>query len=148
MSVSVRSAEPGDLPELLRLEAGSFSTDRLSRRSLKRLLQSPTALCLVAAGDGCLAGYALWLFRRNSVRVRLYSIAVDDRCQGQGIGRRLLTAGMEQALRRGGKRMSLEVRVDNGGALHLYRKMGFEEAGLRHGYYEDGADALCLLKTL
>ena len=97
-----RRAEPSDLPELLRLEAESFSGDRLSRRSLKRLLQSPTALCLVVDDDGGrLAGYALWLYRRNSTQVRLYSVAVDGRSQGKGVGRQLLTDGAAMAAQRG-----------------------------------------------
>ena len=68
MSAISRRAELSDLPELLRLEAESFSGDRLSRRSLKHLLQSSTALCLVVDDDGGrLAGYALWPFGRAVV---------------------------------------------------------------------------------
>lgn len=148
MSAIWRPAELRDLPELLRLEAESFSGDRLSRRSLRRLLQSPTALCLVVEGNDHLAGYALWLYRRNSTQVRLYSIAVDSRSQGQGVASALLTAGTRLAKRRGCERMALEVKTDNHSALHLYRKLGFDEVGLRHGYYEDGTDALRLVKAL
>jgi ribosomal-protein-alanine N-acetyltransferase len=39
-------------------------------------------------------------------------------------------------------RMTLEVRVSNSGAQALYRKYGFENAGVRKRYYSDnGEDA-------
>lgn len=149
MSAISRRAELSDLPELLRLEAEGFSGDRLSRRSLKHLLQSPTALCLVVDDDGGrLAGYALWLYRRNSIQARLYSVAVDGRSQGKGVGRQLLADGAALAVQRGCERMGLEVKTGNHAALQLYRKLGFEEVGRRCGYYEDGSDALRLVKRL
>lgn len=148
MSVISRQAELSDLPELLRLEAASFSGDRLSRRSLRRLLRSSTALCLVVDGEEGLAGYALWLYRRNSAQVRLYSIAVDEQSQGRGVGASLLAAGEAQSTERGCSRMSLEVKTHNHSAVHLYRKLGFEEVGVWPCYYEDGTDALRLVKEL
>lgn len=44
--------------------------------------------------------------------------------------------------------MGLEVKTGNHAALQLYRKLGFEEVGRRCGYYEDGSDALRLVKRL
>lgn len=148
MSIVSRRAEMIDLPELLRLEAESFSGDRLSRRSLRRLLQSPTALCLVVDGETHLNGYALWLYRRGSAQARLYSIAVDGRSQGKGVGAALLAAGVAPALQRGCSRLSLEVNVNNHSALRLYRRLGFTEVGVRTAYYADGADALRLMKSI
>lgn len=143
-----RKALLSDLPELMRLETAGFASDELSHRSLRRLLQSPTALCLVVDGGAHLLGYALWLFRRNSVQARLYSVAVDDRSRGLGVGLLLLQAGERLARQHGCNRMSLEVKTDNAGAIHLYRKLGFREGGVRPGYYEDGADALRMIKEL
>ena len=51
--VRVRKAERGDIGALIDLEHRVFATDRLSRRSLRRFLQSPTAEVIVAEhGDG------------------------------------------------------------------------------------------------
>lgn len=44
--------------------------------------------------------------------------------------------------------MFLEVAADNDAARALYAKLGFVEAGRRHGYYGDGADALVLRHSL
>ena len=99
-------------------------------------------------GEEGLAGYALWLYRRNSAQVRLYSIAVDEQSQGRGVGASLLAAGEAQSTERGCSRMSLEVKTHNHSAVHLYRKLGFEEVGVWPCYYEDGTDALRLVKEL
>ena len=45
----------------------------------------------------------------------------------------------------------LEVAVDNGAALALYRRSGFEQVGRRRGYYDRGGvsvDALVLRRAL
>lgn len=148
MAATVRKASLADLPELMRLENESFTSDRLSRRSLRRLLQASTALCLVVDGGDNLLGYALWLFRSGSVQARLYSVVVDSRSQGVGLGRRLLEAGETLAQQRGCQRVGLEVKVDNDSAAGLYQKLGFRQEGIRRGYYQDGADARYMVKTL
>ena len=42
----------------------------------------------------------------------------------------------------------LEVRVSNTPARSLYKKMGFEEVGVRKKYYEDTEDAIVMLKEI
>lgn len=148
MTFSTRRAKAADLPELIRLEAESFASDRLSRRSLRRLLSAPSALCLVVDGEEYLLGYALWLLRSNSQLARLYSIAVDRRSQGKGVARLLMDEGERQMQQRGCERMRLEVSINNGRAIRLYQAMSYREDGVRHEYYEDGSDALRMIKQL
>jgi ribosomal-protein-alanine N-acetyltransferase len=52
---------------------------------------------------------------------------------------------IEEAVRLGMTRMTLEVRVSNKAAINLYQSLGFEKGGLRKGYYaNDGEDALIM----
>jgi ribosomal-protein-alanine N-acetyltransferase len=45
--------------------------------------------------------------------------------------------------------ITLEVRASNEVARNLYRKLGFEDSGLRKGYYSDtGEDAVIMWKKL
>lgn len=138
----IRMARPSDLAAIRCIETGAFETDRLSRRSIARLLSSGSARLLVAEHRGAVLGYALVLLRRTSVAARLYSLAVAPGASGAGLGHRLLQAA-EAAARDAGKRtLRLEVRVDNGPAIRLYEAAGYRPIGRRDDYYEDGAAAL------
>ena len=49
------------------------------------------------------------------------------------------------ALARGARHMTLEVRVSNTAAQHMYARFGFETAGVRKNYYaETNEDALVM----
>jgi ribosomal-protein-alanine acetyltransferase len=131
----------GDLDALARLEAVSFPTDKLSRRSFMRFVRSPTADLLVAARSDRVLGYALVLCRRSGRSARLYSIAVAAEEAGRGVGSRLLAAAEARAKARGAERLTLEVRSDNPAAINFYRRRGYQEIGTRKDYYEDGMSA-------
>src|SRR6476646_7286019 len=83
--IRARKAERADLDALIELEHRVFATDRLSRRSLRRFLNSPTAEVIVAEHGTRLAGNAIVLFRPRSLIARLYSLAVAPQLGGRGI---------------------------------------------------------------
>jgi ribosomal protein S18 acetylase RimI-like enzyme len=146
--VHARPAEPGDLDALIDLEHRVFVTDRLSRRSLRRFLQSKSAQVVVADDGGRLAGAAVVLFRPRSSVARLYSIAVAPHLAGRGVGSMLLTAAEEAALGRDCTSIRLEVHETNHIAISRYRKSGYREFGRHARYYDDGGDALRFEKQL
>jgi ribosomal-protein-alanine N-acetyltransferase len=70
--------------------------------------------------------------------------------QRRGIGRKLLSQLLSLAVRHRAEVVFLEVRVDNQPALRLYRRMGFNEVGVRKGYYpgiNGRQDALVLARS-
>lgn len=144
----MRKAAPADLGALVELEHHVFTTDHLSRRSLRHFLEAPTAELLVAESDGRLAGTAIVLFRASADVARLYSIAVAPHMGGRGLGPMLLEAAEAAALARGCRLIRLEVHADNAKAIARYRKSGYREFGRHAGYYEDGGDALRFEKEL
>jgi ribosomal protein S18 acetylase RimI-like enzyme len=148
-TVRIRAAELGDIDALVELEHRVFSTDRLSRRSLRRFLSAPSAELLVAEeADGRLAGTAILLFRPRSKVARLYSIAVVPPMGGRGVASMLLRAAEEFAIRRGCSSVRLEVHQTNHAAIARYRKSGYRQFGRRRHYYDDGGDALRFEKPL
>lgn len=145
--VRIRAATMRDLDALIELEHRVFATDRLSRRSLRRFLMSPTAAFIVADGEG-LVGTAIVLFRSGSQVARLYSIAVVPAMSGKGVAPLLLKAAERAARRRGCRTIRLEVHVKNHAAIARYRKQGYEQFSRHRRYYDDGGDALRFQKTL
>ncbi|HPI33750.1 MAG TPA: peptidase C39 family protein, partial [candidate division Zixibacteria bacterium] len=90
--------------------------------------------------------YMLW--RKGAPVGRLYNIAVDPDMRGRGLGQRLLDACRQEAEWRNCTTLSLEVRVDNAGAIALYRRNHFEAVGRLPKYYEDGADGVRMTRPL
>jgi len=75
------------------------------------------------------------------------NVAVAPAFRGKGIAWQMLTAQMELAGQKGVKSFTLEVRVSNAGAIHLYEKLGFESVGIRRNFYEKPTeDAMIMWK--
>ena len=145
---AIRPCLPADLEGLLALERQNFRSDRLTARRFRHWLQADNGILLGASAGGELAGYLLVFSRRRGISARIYSLAVNPAHRGRGIATLLIQAAQSWAQQRGLARLQLEVAVDNAGAIQLYRKLGFHLLGHRPGYYEDGTDALRLVKEL
>jgi len=148
VAVKVRAATPEDVDALITIEERCFSADRISRRSMRRLVTSPSAIVLALDHDGAIAGYALFLTRAGSDGARLYSLAIEPSMGGKGIGAKLLEAAEAAVARQGHARIHLEVREDNTPAITLYRRFGYKERGRHPHYYADGKAALRFEKSL
>jgi len=146
----LRAALLADLNALLELEGASFPGDRLSRRQLRHLLSGQARCdCLVwtDAADS-VVGAVVVLYRRNSRRARLYSIAVAAAARGRGVGGQLLVAAEQAARARGCDELRLEIRQDNPASIALFSAAGYRRFGERPGYYEDGMHAWRYCKEL
>jgi ribosomal protein S18 acetylase RimI-like enzyme len=138
----LRRGRHGDLAALIAIETAVFATDRLSRRSLRNFLASPSAALIVADDGERLAGYALVLFPPRSLLARLYSIAVAPHLVGRGLGPLLLAAAEHAAKRHGREAMRLEVHEHNTRAIARYEKSGYRFFDTHRNYYGDHGDAL------
>ncbi|MGZ8241092.1 MAG: ribosomal protein S18-alanine N-acetyltransferase, partial [Methylobacter sp.] len=76
----------------------------------------------------------------------ILNICVDPAEQKQGIGRKMLENLIEVARGRA-ETIFLEVRPSNPVAIALYKKIGFNEIGIRKGYYpaENGREDAIML---
>jgi ribosomal-protein-alanine N-acetyltransferase len=93
------------------------------------------------------AGYCCWVLEQNgrmighgvlSVAVgeaHVLNVCVHPDWQGRGLGRRILDRLLRLAREHEADTAFLEVRASNTVAQHLYESAGFNEIGLRRGYY-------------
>ncbi|WP_448005805.1 ribosomal protein S18-alanine N-acetyltransferase [Agromyces bauzanensis] len=151
MSVLMRRAKPADLDAIMRLERETFVNDAWPEEAMRRELESPHGYYLVAVDDDeqdpdkRLLGYAGLLAPSGSAQGDIQTIAVAPFARGIGLGRGLMHALITQARRRRLAELFLEVRADNPIARALYDSLGFEEIGVRRGYYQpDGVDAISM----
>jgi ribosomal protein S18 acetylase RimI-like enzyme len=95
----------------------------------------------VAEVDGCVAAFLV--SRRTAPGEReILNLAVEARYRRRG----LATALIESLRRRWPDEIFLEVRESNLAARKLYRKLGFDDAGLRPGYYNGPAEAAIVMR--
>jgi ribosomal-protein-alanine N-acetyltransferase len=76
----------------------------------------------------------------------LENIVVSQASRRRGVGTLLVRELIEHARSAQGSRIFLEVRESNHGARALYCKAGFEEAGLRKGYYANPVENAILCR--
>lgn len=137
----IRLATLDDLDTLVELENRCFELDRLSRRNFRYMLTKARAATLVEDRQGVLCGYVLVLFHAGTSLARMYSIAVDSNCRGEGVATALIKGAEAAALERDCVYMRLEVRPDNAGAIALYQKHGYRQFDVVDDYYEDHVEA-------
>lgn len=104
---------------------------------------------LVAQSEATVSGFIA--YTRVLDEASILAVAVDEQCQGCGIGRALLVRALLDMHSAGAVRCLLEVRASNEAAQQLYRSQGFQIDGLRKNYYSmpDGReDAVLMTKHL
>ncbi|MET7418896.1 N-acetyltransferase [Dactylosporangium sp. NPDC005555] len=92
--------------------------------------------------DGQVAGLGYWLrYARPTHRPHadLEKLAVAADAHGQGIGRALTAALIDDARRAGIEVLTLDARGDNSAALRLYRSLGFTDYGRLPDFVAFGA---------
>ena len=142
-SITVRPMVMTDVDGVMAVEHDSFLTPWSRSAFEEELAQNRLARYIVAVENGEIVGYAgTWLVINEA---HVTNVAVSGQRRREGIGRLLMQKLMELARDNDMESMTLEVRVSNAAARHLYEQLGFVEAGIRKNYYtETKEDALIL----
>ena len=131
-----------DIPAVHAIETSIFMTDPWSVEQFWSELSQPTRRYFVAEIDGAIVGYAGSFVLTPEADVQTMGVAADQR--GRGIGALLLTTLIEQAIQAQATQLILEVRSDNGAAIAMYQRFGFERLSSRPNYYAPDVDALIM----
>jgi ribosomal protein S18 acetylase RimI-like enzyme len=146
--VEIRRATRDDLKEIIRIERASFEHEAYSKDLLALFLRDKAFITLVATDEGEVLAYATTLGEDGGTGVRIVSIAVLPDRRGQGVAMSLMQDSEAMAIKKGARRMSLEVGVANVPAINLYLKLGFSIKGTINDYYGEGRDALYMEKPI
>lgn len=133
MEIIIRKLQESDVESLAAIEAASFSMP-WSARDFHDLIFREYCLYMVAEVDGEVAGCAGLTNSCNEGNID--NVVVAERFRGQGVAQKLLAELLVQAEAQGMEAFTLEVRVSNAPAIHLYEKMGFVSEGIRPKFYE------------
>jgi ribosomal-protein-alanine N-acetyltransferase len=124
-----------DIPVVLHVEALCFSTPWPRNAFFNELTENKLAHYYVGRFEERVISYAgLWVILEDA---HITTIAVDPVYQRKRFGEQLLIKLVDEAIERGARWITLEVRESNVAAQNLYKKYGFTVVSTRRGYYSD-----------
>ena len=131
--ITYRKMTEADVPYISKLEQETFSMP-WSADSFLEMIGKEDARYYVAEREGQLLGCCGVLMIAGEGNITNVVVAPEARNQGVATG--MLTHLMEEGKDAGLTAYTLEVRVSNAAAIHVYEKLGFVSAGIRPGFYE------------
>ncbi len=134
-------ASEEDVKDITQMEAEYFA-DNWSENSVLMHIKNQKVIALKFAET--LLGYCIFMIAADEGEI--LRIAVDKKLRGAGLGKKLLSAVLCEMKEDGIGEVFLEVRSGNESAIALYKSTGFEEIGIRKGYYRDNGEDAKLFK--
>lgn len=148
--INYRRATIDDLTKITSIEGICFKeADRFSKKNLQRMLLNPRSSIFtdLILFNNEIIGYAVFLTRKNSKKIRLYSICILPQFSGRGLAKEYLNRRIID-FTRSYSEIILEVRETNLAALKLYKNIGVAVNNKLPNYYPDGETGYKLIKRL
>lgn len=133
MNLEIRELQSGDVEALAEIESRSFSMP-WSKKDFEDLLSHNYCCYVVALVDGAVVGCCGYTNSCNEGNID--NVVVAEEYRGRGIAQRMLAELITRGEADGVEAFTLEVRVGNTQAIHVYEKLGFKSEGIRPNFYE------------
>ena len=130
--VVTRAMRANDVAEVVAIERASYQfpwSEGIFRDCLR-----VGYVCRVVTVSRQVMAYGVMSFGAGEALILNLCVGEPYRCRG--LGRRLLGSLIERANAAGMADAFLEVRPSNTAAIRLYLSQGFEQVGMRRGYYQ------------
>jgi [ribosomal protein S18]-alanine N-acetyltransferase len=130
--VVIRAMRGNDVGEVVGIERSSYQfpwSEGIFRDCLR-----VGYVCRVVTVSRQVMAYGVMSFGAGEAHILNLCVAEAYRCRG--VGRRLLGSLIERAAAAGMADAFLEVRPSNMAAIRLYLALGFQQVGMRRGYYQ------------
>jgi len=142
--VAIRPMRATDIGEVVVIERASYQFpwgEGIFRDCLR-----VGYVCRVLTLSRQVVAYGVMSFGAGEAHI--LNLCVHEAYRCRGVGRRLLGALIERATAASMNEAFLEVRPSNTAAIRLYLALGFEQVGMRRGYYQaaDGREDAAVLR--
>jgi len=130
--ILIRPMSEDDVSEVIAVERASYQfpwSEGIFRDCLR-----VGYVCRVVTVNEAIIGYGVMSVGAGEAHILNLCIGESYRCRG--VGRRLLTYLVDRGAAAGMNEAFLEVRPSNTSAIRLYLSVGFEQVGMRRGYYQ------------
>jgi ribosomal-protein-alanine N-acetyltransferase len=145
-AVDIRAMHELDVPTVVAIERAGYQfpwSEGIFRDCLR-----VGYTCRVVDCGGEIAGYGIMSVGAGEAHILNVCIREEYRCRG--LARKLLLYLLDRARAAGMYEAFLEVRPTNTVASRLYLSLGFEQVGIRRGYYQAtvGREDACVLRRV
>jgi ribosomal-protein-alanine N-acetyltransferase len=131
-AVDIRPMHELDVPVIVAIERAAYQfpwSEGIFRDCLR-----VGYVCRVVDIGGDMAGYGIMSVGAGEAHI--LNVCIAELYRGRGFARKVLQYLLDRARAAGMYEAFLEVRPSNTTAAHLYQSMGFEQVGIRRGYYQ------------
>jgi ribosomal protein S18 acetylase RimI-like enzyme len=123
--MTIRPAVAADVPVVLEFwpRAGASPSPTDNTEDLRRVLDCPTAILLIAEGEGKLMGTLIATF--DGWRAHIFRLAIDPLARRRGIARALVDEAEQLLSQWGAKRVIALVELDHPWAISFWEAIGY-----------------------
>lgn len=131
---NIRPMQKEDIDQVVQIEKDTFS-DPWSYQSFLDSMNEELSIYLVVDKDEEVVAYCgLYVVQDEG---QITNVAVKESYRDAHVATGMLKELINHAKDKGARNFTLEVRVSNDVAIHLYKKLGFESVGIRKRFYEN-----------
>ena len=141
----VKDLHKGDILSILEVFKDNFP-DGWNENMLNSAFNGGRFLCLGAEDNGALLGVITVSIGIDDADIE--GVVIKKAFLRRGIGKLLVKSALDQIKDRNIEKVFLEVREGNFPAKNLYESFGFKPVSVRKKYYEDGENAIVMVKEL
>jgi len=141
--IQIEKAAIKDLKQIAELEKENILVNTMNETQIEECLKSENYICFKAIVDDEIVGF---IMLNKSDELNVDSIAVNKDFRNLGIATKLIGKAETYAKENNIATLSLEVAYKNITAYLLYKKLGFVERRTRKNYYQNGDDAIEMIK--
>lgn len=146
----IRKARRSDINGIALVEGASFNDDKYTHEQLLyEFKDNPFAKIYVDTVDEEIVGFIIYMITFNSATI--LQIATRPFNRRKGIATKLLNAMIDDIMSLGYgqvENITLEVRKSNRAAHQFYLKNNFKDVVVKPKYYQNGEDAIYMMRVL
>jgi ribosomal protein S18 acetylase RimI-like enzyme len=129
----IRSMKASDIPEVTRVDRAAFDQMWGNSQDMLAIAYNQAEFATVAEIDGVVIGYQI--STSTSMGGHLARLAVLPDFWGRGVGYGLVFHLIQQYIRRGTRRLTVNTQGDNDASIKLYSRAGFYATGESYPVY-------------
>lgn len=142
--MEIRPATNKDLPSLIEIQNECFILPWKEKDILYELNENPVNVMYVLEDKDEIIGFIDFWITFDSATIA--QIGIKKKYQGQHLANLLMEEMINDCYAKKVMNITLEVRTSNLKAINLYKKYGFKGIVIKPHYYDNGEDALYMVR--